>query len=115
MSRTTGIQARHGRSCPARVGDDCKCKPTYQANVWSAREKRRIFKTFPTHAAAKTWRSDALVALRKGTMRAPTATTLREAADAWLTGAREGTIRTRSGDRYKPSALRGYEASLRLH
>jgi integrase len=115
MSRTTGIQARHGRSCPARDGGDCKCKPTYQANVWSAREKRRIFKTFPTHAAAKTWRSDALVALRKGTMRAPTATTLREAADAWLVGAREGTIRTRSGDRYKPSALRSYDTSLRLH
>jgi integrase len=115
MSRTTGIQARHSRSCPARDGGSCKCRPTYQANVWSAREKRRIFKTFPTHAAAKTWRGDALVALRKGTMRAPTATTLREAADAWLAGAREGAIRTRSGDCYKPSAIRGYEASLRLH
>jgi hypothetical protein len=52
---------------PARRGGNCRkpCTPTYQANVWSAREKRRIFKTFPTYAAAKTWRSDALVALRK--------------------------------------------------
>src|SRR5947208_7794139 len=97
-SRSVGIQKRHGRTCPAKRGGACSCNPTFQANVWSAREKRRIFKTFPTHAAAKTWRGDALVALRKGTMRAPTATTLREAAAAWLAGARDGSVRTRSGD-----------------
>jgi integrase len=33
----------------------------------------------------------------------------------WLAGAREGTTRNRSGDAYKPSVLRGYEQSLRLH
>ena len=47
-------------------------------------------------------------------MRAPTATTLREAWDAWLAGARDGSIRNRSGDTYKPSVLRGYETSMRL-
>jgi integrase len=47
-------------------------------------------------------------------MRAPTPVTLREAANAWLDGARSGAIRNRSGDRYKPSAIRSYEASLRL-
>jgi integrase len=46
-------------------------------------------------------------------MRAPSRVTLREAADDWHVGAKAGTIRTRSGDLYKPSALRGYEASLR--
>ncbi|MGI8478664.1 MAG: tyrosine-type recombinase/integrase [Gaiellaceae bacterium] len=46
-------------------------------------------------------------------MRAPSPGTLREAAEAWIVGAREGMIRTRSGDRYKPSALHGYEAALR--
>jgi integrase len=60
------------------------------------------------------WRHDALVALREGRLHSAGGVTLREAADAWLAGAREGTIRTRSGDRYKPSAIRGYEASLRL-
>ena len=39
-------------------------------------------------------------------MRAPSQLTLREAAEAWLVGAREGTIRNRSGDRYKPSVVR---------
>lgn len=47
-------------------------------------------------------------------MRAPTATTLREVWEAWFAGAREGSVRNRSGDPYKPSALRGYEASMRL-
>src|SRR6266540_1457561 len=46
-------------------------------------------------------------------MRSPSATTLREAANAWLVGAKDGSVRTRSGDVYKPSALRGYEAALR--
>ncbi len=47
-------------------------------------------------------------------MRAPSQRTLREVAHVWLAGAREGSIRNRSGDRYKPSVLRSYEASLRL-
>src|SRR5205823_11961043 len=37
----------------------------------------------------------------------------RAVADAWIEGAEEGTISNRSGDRYKPSALRGYEQALR--
>jgi len=47
-------------------------------------------------------------------MRAPGKLTLREAAEAWLLGARDGSIRNRSGDRYKPSVVRTYEISLRL-
>src|ERR1019366_1464867 len=73
-----------------------------------------IRKTFETLASARAWRHDALVALRKGTMKAPTRITLRQAADAWLDGARDGSIRNRSGDEYKPSAIRGYEQALRL-
>jgi integrase len=46
-------------------------------------------------------------------VRAPVPVTLREAAEAWLDGARSGSIRTRSGHPYKPSALRGYESALR--
>ena len=40
--------------------------------------------------------------------------TLREAAEAWLEGVKSGAIRNRSGHPYKPSAIRGYEASLVL-
>ena len=65
-------------------------------------------------SAAKKWRADATVALGACTLHASTSRTLREAAEAWLEGARSGAIRTRSGDVYKPSAIRGYEQALRL-
>jgi integrase len=107
-----GIQVRHSKLCPTRSGGACNCKPSYQANVWSARDGKRVFKTFPTVAEAKAWRAEAQVALRRGTMRAGSSGTLREAAEAWLERARSGAIRNRSGHRYKPSAIRGYEAAL---
>jgi integrase len=71
-------------------------------------------KSFPTLAEAKAWRAATQTAIRLGTMRAPSRLTLREAANSWIAGARDGSIRNRSGDRYKPSAVRGYETSLRL-
>src|SRR5947209_91899 len=110
-----GIAVRHRKRCAAREGGRCSCQPSYQAQVWSPRDGTPIRKTFPTLAAAKAWRADAQVAVRRGTMRTATQTTLREAADAWLEGARSGAIRNRSGDLYKPSAVRGYGASLRRY
>jgi hypothetical protein len=88
----------------------------------SAREGKRIRKTFDTSAAARAWRHDAAVAVREGTPRAPTATTLQEAASAWLDRARDESIRNHSSDLYKPdtrprskiSAPSGL-ASLRAH
>jgi integrase len=59
-------------------------------------------------AEAKTWRSDASVALRAGTLRAPDPRTVREAAELWLEGAERGTVRDRSGRKYKPSTVRTY-------
>jgi integrase len=81
--------------------------------VWSQRDKKPIRKTFPTVTDALAWRQEAQVALRRGTMRAPTATTLAEAAEEWLPAAETCVVRTRSGDPYKPSALRSYRQALR--
>jgi len=116
MAKTPGITIRHARSCPAHQDLDarCGCKPTFQAHTWDRRSKRRIRKTFPTLATARVWRQDAVPEIRRGTMRAPTQTTVREAWEAWIAGAKDGTVRTRSGDIYKPSALRGYEQAIRL-
>jgi integrase len=113
----TGITIRHARSCtqPADHKPNARCTPSFQAHCWDRREGKRIRKTFATLGAAKAWRQDMLPALRKGTVRAPSQTTLRAAWDQWLAGAKDGTIRNRSGDVYKPSALRGYAASMRLH
>jgi integrase len=109
-----GIAVRHRTRCAARHGGRCNCQPSYQAQAWSPRDNTPIRKTFPTLAAARAWRSDAQTALRRGTLRAPTQTTLREAADTWLAGVKTSAVRNRSGDPYKPSVIRGYEASLRL-
>ena len=109
-----GIETRHARSCPARSGGTCGCRPTHQASVWSAREKKRIRKTFATVSEAKRWRNEAITALARGTMKAPTKKTLSQAAEEFLTGIEAGTIRSRSGDPYKPSARRAYEQALRL-
>src|SRR2546422_2453657 len=100
-----GIEVRHSRWCRSREGGTCNCPKTYQAQVWSTRDRRSIKRTFPTLAAAKSWRHDALVALRKGTMKAPTRVTVAEAVAVWVAGARGGTIRSRKGTEYKPSAL----------
>jgi len=116
MARITGIDVRHSRSCRSRLGTDltsCNCRPSYQAHVWSARDSKRIRKTYPTLAAARAWRAEAVVALRKGELRTPSNITLHQAWDTWLLGAKEGSVRNRSGDRYKPSALRGYEQAMR--
>ncbi len=105
-----GIRQRHGRGC-ARQG---RCKCPYEASVYSKRDEKKIRKTFPTLSAAVAWRDDARSAVRRKQLRAPMPTTVNEAAVAWLEGARAGVIRNRSGDPYKPSAIRGYEAGLRL-
>jgi integrase len=82
--------------------------------VWSAREGKRIRKHFDRIGEAKTWREDAAGAIRQGRMRAPTSTTVDQAADALIAGMRDGSILDRSGAPYKPSTVRSYDTSLRL-
>lgn len=107
-----GISLRHQRACPSREGNACRCKPTYQAQAWSPRDRKRLTRTFPTLAAAKGWRHDAIAGLRSGTLVLGGGATFAQVADEWLTAAKAGLIRNRSGDEYKPSALRGYGQAL---
>jgi integrase len=115
MSRkTTGIRKRHSRICRSRGGAACNCAGSWEAGVYSARDGRKIRKSFPTEAAARAWRHDAAGAVRRGTMQSPTRTTVREAGDALIAGMQSGDVRTRKGGRrYKPSVIRGYEADLK--
>jgi integrase len=92
----------------------CKCEPVFQASTYSARERKKIRRHFPTLSAARTWREDAAGAIRQGRLRAPTTTTVRQAADAMIAGMRDGSILDRSGKPYKPSTTRSYDCSLRL-
>src|SRR5438046_2259577 len=98
-SNRAGIEARGGK---------------YRAVVWSARDGRKLTKTFDSLAAAKAWRRDVQVALDRGEVQARSRLTVAQAAEAWLEGARSGVIRNRSGDAYKPSVIRTYEIALRL-
>jgi integrase len=111
----TGIRKLHSRGCPARTDDKrCRCNGGYEAAVWSNRDRKKIRKTFVSEAEAKTWRADAVSALSRGGLRAPKPITVREAWGTWQEGAQAGAIRNRSGDEYKPAAIRSYERAMRL-
>jgi hypothetical protein len=55
----------------AAVGKAVLVTPTYQEQVWSMRDRKPIRKTFVTIGEAKAWRQESQIALRKGTLRAP--------------------------------------------
>ncbi len=111
----TGIRVRHARSCTSQTGGRCSCKPTFQAQAYDAQAGRQVWRTFTTISAAKLWRTDAQVAIRRGSLRAPTAKTINEAADELISGAHDGSMLDQSGKPYKPSTARGYEQMLRAH
>jgi integrase len=110
-----GIRIRHARRCRAHEGGRCNCEPSYEAWVFDRRAETKVRKTFPGFAEAKSWRADALSLARRGRFNASSRKTVREAGDQWIEGARRRAILTRSGEPYKPSALRSYDADLRLH
>jgi integrase len=109
-----GIRKRHSAGCASRKGKRCNCNAGYEAWVFSKRDGKKIRKSFAREAEAKTWRADALVSLSRGGLRVARPITLREAWDGWFAGAQEGAVTNRSGDVYKPSALRTYEQGMRL-
>ena len=109
-----GITKRHSKDCPARTGAACRCNAGWEAWVYSKREGRKIRKTFARKAEARSWRADAIVALAKGSLRTPKRVTIEQAWKVWKQGAEGGSVRNRSGDRFKSSAIRGYDQGMRL-
>ena len=85
---------------------------TYRASVWSNRDGKLLRKSFKREAEAKSWRQDAAGAVRVGRLRAGKPVTVAQAAEAWLAGVEDGSVRTRSGDLYKPSTVRAYRKEL---
>jgi len=109
-----GIEVRHANTCRSREGGRCTCDPTYRAHVWSNGDRRRIRQQFDTLPSAKAWRREVQMALDRGTLLAPSPLTLGEVAEAWVQGARDGSIRSSKGEPYRASSVRGYERCLRL-
>ena len=110
----TGITKRHSKGCRSREGGRCNCGAGWEASVYSRRDGRKIRKSFGSEAEAKSWRAEAMGALDKGTMRAPSPVTLERGMG--------GVVRGRQGrDDQKPrrpplqalraSRLRGSDAA----
>lgn len=114
-TRYPGIYRYHGRRCARRTGGRCDCHPTYQATAYLRHERRLLREHFDTLGAAKTWREDAGQAIRGGTLRSPTRTTVADALDAYVAGMEDGSILDRSGKSYKPATCRRYERAARLY
>src|SRR4051812_46314007 len=118
----TGIEIRHRKTCTRKRADGRCCDAGYQAHVWDARNNKRIRRTFPTRSAAKQWRQDAVVALRKGESPVPTVPTdaeigptVAEALDNLVAGMRDGTVLDRTGRRYRPATVRSYSEASRKY
>ena len=110
-----GIEVRHARSCASRGGKRCNCEPGYRVAAYDAISKRKVSKTFRTLGEARRWRATAQTQAARGVRLAGTAQTLLSAAEALVDGIASGAVRTKAGERYKPSVVREYERSLRLH
>lgn len=107
-----GIRKRHSKGCSAREGGRCNCDGGWEASVYSPRDGKKLYKTFPRKSEARSWRTDAKRSVDHGKLRAANGRTLREIAAAWLQGAELGEIQNRSGRPFKPSTLRGYRVAL---
>jgi len=92
----------------------CQCRAGWEATVRDV-EGKKVRRVFATEAEARGWRVDSLSRRRRGLFMAPGPQTVREAAAALLGDMRSGVARTRSGDPYKPSTIRGYDEALRVH
>jgi integrase len=62
---------------------------------------------------ARAWRNDALGKQEAGTLSADRGLRLREAVEQFVEGIENGSIRNRSGERFKPSVVRSYRRDLK--
>jgi integrase len=111
-TKEPGVYKIHARGC---AGGRCRCGLTYQASVYSGRERKYIRKHFPTQREAKLWRGELRGAVDRGEAKAPTRQTVGDAWAKLLAGMLDGTITTRSGRRYRPATIRRYELAWRRH
>src|SRR4051794_31083419 len=104
-----GASVRHARSCPNFGDQVAKCshcgdRLAFRGKVYNSRTHQHVrSKTFTGKGALselKSWRVDALHALRRGTLATGGPIKVRAAGEALLVGMRTGMIRTRSGDVY---------------
>jgi integrase len=102
-SRRTGIEDRR----------DAAGHMQYRGHAYDRRAKKKLRGEWTYNLAeAVSWRKQTLAALDAGAILAADGPTVRDAGLAWMDRAEAGEIVNRSGDPYKPSALRGYRRDL---
>jgi integrase len=111
----TGIRKRHSEPCGHWQGRRCDCKAGYEAWVYIAREGGKVTQTFKRKDEAKAWRAEALVAANRGGLqlvnRDPRSLTM--ALSQFIEDMKEGRVRPKKRERYKPSTIRNYDQHLR--
>ena len=110
------MNAKH----PSRAGIaervDAKGRKRYRGTAFDGRAKRHLFGPWTPHLAeARAWRVDAMARLQAGTLSAAAGPTIAAAAEQFLAGMEAGTIRNRSGGRYKPSVVTVYRWAFDSH
>jgi integrase len=94
---------------------DAAGREQFRGHVYDRRAQRKLRGDWTySLAAAKSWRHDALAKLDAGTLSADRGELISVAAEAFIDEMKDGTARTRSGDAYKPSAIRNYDEGFRL-
>lgn len=106
-----GIRVSHEHSCATMRGGRCDCQSGRETQREAHGQKIRSF--VATLIEGRAGRRDTESEVREGKRRAQSSPTLREAWTVWLESAKAGMIRTRSGDPYKPSALRSYDLGMK--
>lgn len=111
-----GIEERHLKKCATQQGGRCNCQRSYRGHVWNKMTGRQVRGPWVKSLAdAKGWRIDALNAIAAGRFNRTRSEAVSVVAERLVEGMRNGTVRTRSGTRFKPSVARSYESSLRIH
>jgi integrase len=113
-SQLHGLEIRHEQSCRKKKDESagCNCRPSYRGRVRNGRTKMLRGPWTRNLSQARSWRVQTQAKLDAGETPERAKRTVADAAEAWLEGAKAGTIRNRKGKVYKPSTLRGIERLL---
>lgn len=111
----TGVRKRHSKPCGYWQGRRCDCNAGYEAWVYVAREGGKVSQTFKRQDEAKAWRAEASVAANRGSLQLANRDprSLAGALSQFLEDMREGRVRPRKRQRYKPATIRNYDQHLR--
>jgi len=112
-SKTPGVSVRHQIGCPAadQDGPRCRCKPAYRSQKWGV----GFSPSFPTIAAAQSWKASAVKGERTRAERASRGITFGALALQWWEGVEAGSIGKRKGRKdvpYTATTLAGYRRTV---